>query len=418
MHQRLLIKGGIPLQGEVTVSGAKNAVLPLLAACLMLEGDTLLSNVPQLMDVSIMLRMLTALGLRAEYTQQNQVRIRNIKKVRHIAPYDLVTSMRASFFVAGPLLAKTGYAKVPLPGGCSIGTRPVDIHLKGFEALGAKVSIEHGFVDLKAPVLKGAYFRMDFPSVGATENVMMAACLGEGETVIDNAAMEPEIIDLAIFLNKAGAKISGAGTARIQVQGVRQLQGISYDVIPDRIEAATLLIAGAITKGNITVKHFVPDHLGVMLDYLRQSGVDLIQDQSHMTVSCHQRPLAIDFETSPFPGFPTDMQAQMMALTTIAEGKSIIKESIFENRFMHAPELMRLGASIKLDGNIAVVTGVSHLSGTEVKMTDLRAGAALVLAGLIAQGETTIYGLHHLKRGYDGLSEKLKKLGADIQELE
>lgn len=418
MHQRLLIKGGIPLQGEVTVSGAKNSVLPLLAACLMLEGDTLLTNVPQLMDVSIMLRMLTALGLRAEYTQQNQVRIRNIKKVRHIAPYDLVTSMRASFFVAGPLLAKTGYAKVPLPGGCSIGTRPVDIHLKGFEALGARVSIEHGFVDLKAPVLKGAYFRMDFPSVGATENVMMAACLGEGETVIDNAAMEPEIIDLAVFLNKAGANISGAGTARIQIQGVRQLQGISYDVIPDRIEAATLLIAGAITKGKITVKHFVPAHLGVMLDYLRQSGVSLIQDHNDMVVSCEQRPGSIDFETSPFPGFPTDMQAQMMALMTIAEGKSIIKESIFENRFMHAPELMRLGASIKLDGNIAVVTGVSHLSGTEVKMTDLRAGAALVLAGLVAQGETTIYGLHHLKRGYDGLSEKLKKLGADIQELE
>jgi len=418
MHQRLSVKGGIPLKGEVSISGAKNAVLPLLAAALMLDGDTVLNNVPNLMDVNIMLRMLTALGIRAEYGQQNQVRIRNNRKVRHIAPYDLVTSMRASFFVAGPLLAKTGYAKVPLPGGCSIGTRPVDIHLKGFEALGAKISIEHGFVDLKAPVIKGCYFRMDFPSVGATENVMMAASLAEGETIIDNAAMEPEIIDLAMFLNKAGAKISGAGTSRIIIHGVQRLAGITYDVIPDRIEAGTLLIAGAITGGDVTVKNFIPEHLGVVLNMMKESGLILTPKENGLHVSCPHRPKAIDFETSPFPGFPTDMQAQMMTLLTIAEGKSIIRESIFENRFMQAPELLRMGASIKIEGGIAIVVGVNKLSGTEVKMTDLRAGAALVLAGLVAEGETVIYGLHHLKRGYDGLTQKLHKLGAQIEEYE
>jgi len=415
---RLTIEGGVPLKGTVRASGAKNAALPILSAVLMMDGETILQNVPDLADVNIMLRMLNALGVRAEYYSQSQeIHIMNSKKIRHIAPYDLVTSMRASFFVAGPILAKVGFAKVPLPGGCSIGTRPVDIHLKGFQALGATVSMEHGFVQLQADRLKGAYMRLEFPSVGATENIMMAAALAEGETVIDNAAREPEIDDLAFFLNKAGAQIEGIGSSKITIKGVSTLKGVSpYPIVADRIEAGTLLLAGAITNGDVTVTNLIAEHQLPLLEKLREAGVGVEINGGEIRVFGNGRPKAVDFNTEPFPGFPTDMQAQMMALLTIAEGRSIIKEAIFENRFMHVQELLRMGAQIKIDDQLAIVTGVPTLSGAEVKTTDLRAGAALILAGLVAQGWTSVYGLKHLKRGYDKLPKKLESLGARIIE--
>ncbi|RAP37293.1 UDP-N-acetylglucosamine 1-carboxyvinyltransferase [Candidatus Marinamargulisbacteria bacterium SCGC AAA071-K20] len=411
---RLTIEGGFPLKGTVQVSGAKNSVLPILAACIMLDGETVLTNVPYLNDVSIMVRMLSALGVRAEYYHHNKIKIWNKGKLRHMAPYDLVTSMRASFFVAGPLLAKTGLAKVPLPGGCSIGTRPVDIHLKGFEALGAKVSIEHGFVSMQADKLKGGPVPLGFPSVGATENLMMAASLAEGDTVIQNAAKEPEITDLANLLIQAGAKIEGVGTSTIHITGVKTLQGLaSYPIIPDRIEAGTLIIAAALCDDEVRVEGVVPGHIESVLYKLKQCGVNFTVEENAVVVKPRKRNLtAVDIETAPYPGFPTDMQAQMMTLLTIAEGKSIIKEKIFENRFMHARELMRMGAKIKIDEHTATITGVKNLSGAEVKITDLRAGAALILAGLVAKGYTNVYGLHHLNRGYYQLDQKLKELGA------
>jgi len=345
------------------------------------------------------------------------VRIWNKRKVRHIAPYELVTAMRASFFVAGPILAKTGYAKVPLPGGCSIGKRPVDIHLDGFKAMGAAITMEHGFVGLTAPKLKGVRFKLPFPSVGATENLMMAACLASGETCIENAAREPEIEDLMNLLNQSGAIIEGGGTETVRIQGVSQLSGVAhYPVIADRVEAGTLLIAGAITGGDVTVTHVSVSHLKPLLDVLTQCGCHITVTDS--SVRCQIdgpiRPVLV--KTLPFPGFPTDMQAQLMALLTISNGVSCIEEAIFENRFMHASELKRMGANIKINETKAIVTGVSSLSGAEVKITDLRAGAALILAGLVAEGRTTVYGLKHLRRGYDDLPGKLISLGARFVE--
>ncbi len=414
---KLTIHGGIPLVGEVITSGAKNAALPLLAATILLEGETTLTNVPHLMDVITMVRMLKSLGLNAEYRYPNTVKVSNTKKVRHVAPYELVTAMRASFFVAGPLLAKTGLAKVPLPGGCSIGSRPIDIHLKGFKQLGATYSIEHGFVDLRAKKLIGSHVYLDFPSVGATENMMMAACFAEGTTLIENAAQEPEIVDLGQMLNKAGAKITGHGTSTITIHGVSNLVGVTHDVIPDRVEAGTFMIAGAITGGNVLVKHVNSIDIEPLIIKLKGAGVVIEEvGTDALRVSAPNGLNAVDIETQPFPGFPTDMQAQMMALLTVAKGTSVVKETIFENRFMHAPELMRMGADIKLNNHIALVTGVAGLSGAEVKITDLRAGAALILAGLAADGATTVYGLKHLRRGYENMSQKLMALGARIHE--
>ena len=414
---KLSIIGGNVLNGEVFASGAKNAALPILAATVMLDGDTTLTNVPHLMDVVTMVRMLKALGLRAEYHEPNTVKICNTKKVRHIAPYELVTSMRASFFVAGPILAKTGLAKVPLPGGCSIGSRPIDIHLKGFKQLGAECDIEHGFVSLRAKKLIGNRVYLDFPSVGATENIMMAACFAEGDTLIENSAQEPEIVDLGDFLNKAGAKISGHGTPNILIKGVPSLQGVTHPIVSDRVEAGTLMIAGAITGGDVTVHRVNCDHLMPLIEKMKECGlqIDILSLES-VRVRNLGGFSAVNIETMPFPGFPTDMQAQMMALLTVANGTSVIKESIFENRFMHANELMRMGANIKIDNQYAFVTGKPRLSGAEVKITDLRAGAALILAGLAAEGETTVYGLKHLRRGYDNLPGKLRSLGATIQD--
>jgi UDP-N-acetylglucosamine 1-carboxyvinyltransferase len=413
---RLTFKGGIPLIGTVAASGAKNSALPLLSATLMMSGETVLTNVPHLEDIRMMIRMLTSLGVHTEYQSSHRIRISNVKKVKHIAPYELVTAMRASFFVAGPILAKTGYAKIPLPGGCLIGKRPVDIHLYGFKALGAKVNLEHGFVGLTATQLKGAPICFPFPSVGATENVMMAACLAEGDTLIENAAREPEIEDLAGLLNQAGAKIEGAGSSKIQIQGVTGLHGVDvYPVISDRVEVGTLLIAAAITGGDITVTHVEPLHVKPLLDVLEQCGCQITISESTIRCCGPKRIAPVHIKTQPFPGFPTDMQAQLMALLTIADGVSTIEESVFENRFMHVPELNRMGAIINIEGSIARITGVSQLSGTEVKITDLRAGAALILAGLVASGQTTVHGLKHLYRGYDQLPQKLASLGAKIQ---
>lgn len=413
---RLEVEGGVPLHGEVVCGGSKNAALPILAACILVEGQYDVSNVPVLLDTHTMVRMLNALDVRAEFHGGNTVKIWNTKRSKSIAPYELVTAMRASFFVAGPILARTGHARVPLPGGCAIGSRPLDLHFKGFKALGAEVGIEHGFVSISASRLKGARIYLDFPSVGATENIMMAATLAEGQTIIENAAQEPEITDLARFLISAGAKIEGAGSSTIVVDGVERLEGQDYRVISDRVEAGTLMIAGAITGGDITINSVHSDDLEPLIRKLKDCGVEM-EIRSDSIRVCGKGPLqAVDIETMPFPGFPTDMQAQMMSLLTLSKGSSIIKESIFENRFMHAHELMRMGADIRLDQNRAVITGVSGLSSAEVKITDLRAGAALILAGLAAKGKTEVYGLQHLRRGYEDLPGQLRELGARIVE--
>lgn len=413
MH-RLTIEGNIPLNGTVTSSGAKNAALPIMAATILISEPCILRNVPKLKDVISMTRMLNALEVRTERFDNDIIKTHHPKKIRHIAPYELVTAMRASFFVAGPLLAKTCYAKVPLPGGCSIGSRPIDIHLKGFKALGADINIEHGFVELKAKKLIGTRIYLDFPSVGATENILMAATLAKGQTIIENAAKEPEIDDLAYFLQGAGAIISGIGTSTITIDGVDALHGVDHSIIPDRIEIGTLLIAGAITGGHVTVKNTIANHLEPVIRKLKESGHTMVIKENEISIDGRRKTEAIDIETLPFPGFPTDMQAQMMSLLTVANGNSLITETIFENRFMHAHELIRMGANIKLDNRNAIIVGVPQLSGAEVKITDLRAGAALVLAGLNADGHTTVYGLEHLKRGYYQLPEKLQSLGANI----
>ncbi len=412
---RLSFKGGVPLKGEVRASGAKNAALPLLAATIMMSGKSSFTNIPQLEDIRIMIQMLNSLDIHSEYTENNQLTIRNTNKVRHIAPYEFVTAMRASFFVAGPILAKTGFAKIPLPGGCLIGKRPVDIHIDGFKALGASVKLEHGFVRLSASQLIGTTISLPFPSVGATENIMMAACLAKGTTTLKNAAQEPEIDDLIRLLTLAGAKINGAGTSTLIIEGVSHLTAVTdYTVIADRIEVGTLLIASAITAGDITVTNVCPNHIQSLLNVLEDCGCKLTTTPNSVRC-CGPKTIApVHIKTEPFPGFPTDMQAQLMALLTIANGTSTIEEAIFENRFMHVPELNRMGANINILDGIASINGVAELSGAEVKITDLRAGAALILAGLAAKNTTTVHGLKHLYRGYDQLPQKLASLGACI----
>lgn len=418
--KKYLIQGGQKLSGTVAVSGSKNSTLPILAGVILLDGDCIIENVPNLKDIETMIRMLNAVGLRAELRGGNRVFTSSAVKVKHLVPYELVTKMRASFFVAGPILAKTGFVKIPLPGGCAIGSRPVDIHLKGFEALGATISQEHGFVEIRAKQLKAGEVRLAFPSVGATENLMMAAVFIDGVTVIHNAAREPEIVDLANFLNRAGAKISGAGSTTIQITGVRALRGVNYRVIPDRIEAGTLVIAGAITGSTIKITDCHPDDLLATLNVFRQMGVGLEVGADFINVKgiASQDLRGAGFETQPYPGFPTDMQSQVMALSCLARGTSEIRENLFENRYMHVDELRRLGADITIKEHVAIVRGVPKLSGCPVKTTDLRAGAALFVAGLAAEGETLIQDSGHLDRGYERLELKLKKLGANIQLLE
>jgi UDP-N-acetylglucosamine 1-carboxyvinyltransferase len=412
---RLFIQGGTPLHGTIQADGAKNAALPILAACILVKGHYTLKNVPPLMDVTIMLKMLNALGLHVESSGDHQINIWNKRKIRHIAPYELVTAMRASFFVAGPILARTGFAKVPLPGGCAIGTRPLDIHLNGFKAMGVDVTIEHGFVQMATDALAGNRIYLDFPSVGATENIMMAATLANGTTLIENAAQEPEITDLANFLNHAGARIEGAGTSKITIHGVPELVGNDYSVMPDRVEVGTLMIAAAVTQGDVFIQDAMPDHIEPLIRKLQESGVGVSVTSAGVRVQGASTWRGVDIETLPFPGFPTDMQAQFMALLCMAQGTSVVTETIFENRFMHVNELIRMGANIRVDHRQAIIEGVSQLKGAEVKMTDLRAGAALIIAGLMASGETSVHGLSHLNRGYHNLPQKLRDLGAMIR---
>ena len=420
----LEISGGRQLSGELRVSGAKNSALVLMTACLLSRDTIRLRNVPALTDIAAMAEVLTSLGGRivqhADGLELNGDGINN-----STAPYELVNSLRASFFCIGPLLARTGMAKVPLPGGCKIGSRPVVEHVRGLKALGAQVSIEHGVVTAALPGrhrrLKGCRIHLDCPSVGATETLMMAAALAEGETVIDNAALEPEVSDLAGLLLAMGARVRGAGTPTITIVGVERLHGADYAVIPDRIEAGTFLLAAAITRSDLRVAPLIPEHLGAVLTKLEESGCLLHHDGVGTTIRASRRHVpqlrAVDLRTQPFPGFPTDLQAPFMSLLTTVQGSSMITESIFENRLQHVAELQRMGADIRSQGNTAVVEGVARLSGAPVKGTDLRASAAMVLAGLAADGTTTVRGLDYLDRGYAQLEQKLSGVGAHLQRL-
>lgn len=419
--ERLIINGGNRLSGTVKISGAKNAVLPIIAATLLgQDRETRLDEVPNLDDVKTISEVLRTLGLKVHHDKEKSQLYVDATKIENVtAPYDLVRKMRASFLIMGPLLARLGQAKISLPGGCAIGTRPIDLHLKGFEALGAQISIGHGDISAVAPNgLKGARIYLDFPSVGATENILMAASMAEGQTIIENPAQEPEIVDLANYLNIMGANIRGAGTNVIKVEGAKKLIARDYTIIPDRIEAGTYMIAAAMTRGDVYIANAISEHLKPVIAKLKEAGVTVIEDVEGIRVVCNSRPRAVDIKTLPYPGFPTDMQAQFMALLTIAEGTSMVTETVFENRFMHVDELRRMGAKIKIEGRTSVVEGQERLMGCQVKATDLRAGAAVVLAGLVAEGETQIGYIHHIDRGYDNLVQKLVSLGADIKRVD
>ncbi|MFZ6744957.1 UDP-N-acetylglucosamine 1-carboxyvinyltransferase [Undibacterium sp. JH2W] len=413
---KLLITGGNRLNGDITISGAKNAALPILCAGLLTSGNVELHNVPSLQDVSTMLKLLRQMGL--QVTQENGVTVLNGAAIDKLeAPYDLVKTMRASILVLGPLLARFGEAKVSLPGGCAIGSRPVDQHIKGLQAMGAEINIEAGYIHAKAKKLKGARVVTDMITVTGTENLLMAATLAEGETVLENAAREPEVTDLANLLVAMGAKIEGIGTDRLVIQGVESLHGATHTVIADRIETATFLCAVAATGGDITLKNTRSDILDVALDKLREAGVILTSGPDWIRAQMSGRPKAVGFRTTEYPGFPTDMQAQFMALNCIAQGTSIVTETIFENRFMHVQEMNRLGAKIEIDGHTAIVNGVDKLVGAPVMATDLRASASLVIAAMVAEGETLIDRIYHLDRGYDRMEVKLSAVGAQIQRV-
>ena len=414
MPARLEIDGGVPLRGSVGVSGAKNAALPALAASLLTEEPVRLTNVPGLVDVRTMGRLLETLGATVR-REGGELTARVARITSDVAPYDLVSTMRASVLVLGPLVARHGTARVALPGGCAIGVRPIDQHLKGLARLGAEIAIENGYVVARASRLKGARIATDLVTVTGTENLMMAAAVAEGTTVIENAAREPEIVDLAALLTSMGARIRGAGTGRVEIEGVPDLGGASHRIIPDRIEAGTLIVAGAITGGDVTVADLVPDHLSALIAKLEECGVSLEVGATSVRVRGPERPLAADVTTSPFPGFPTDMQAQLMTLLGLADGQARVTETIFENRFMHVAELARMGARIETDGAIAVIRGVARYQGAPVMASDLRASAALVLAGLAAQGRTTVSRVYHRDRGYERLEVKLAALGARVE---
>ena len=417
--QKIVVTGGARLGGEVRISGAKNAVLPILCATLLADAPVRITNVPRLHDVFTTAKLLAGLG--AGIVHQGDAMTVDPRSVnRHIAPYELVKTMRASVLVLGPLLAKFGDAEVSLPGGCAIGSRPVDLHIKGLQALGAEISVDHGFIKARSNGrLKGARHVFELVSVGATENVLMAAALAEGTTVLENAAMEPEIVDLADCLIAMGARIEGAGTSRIVIEGVEALHGCEHAVIADRIETGTFLVAAAMTGGRVTTTHARPDTLDAVLDKLREAGADIAIDGDRITLDMQgRRPRAVNLTTAPHPAFPTDMQAQFMALDCVADGVGVINETIFENRFMHVNELVRLGADIRVDGHTAVVRGVEQLSGAPVMATDLRASASLILAGLVADGDTVIDRIYHLDRGYENIEAKLSALGAGIRRVD
>ena len=417
--QKIIVTGGARLEGEVRISGAKNAVLPILCATLLADAPVRITNVPRLHDVLTTAKLLAGLG--AGVVHEGDAMTVDPRSVNsRLAPYELVKTMRASVLVLGPLLAKFGDAEVSLPGGCAIGSRPVDLHIKGLQALGAEISVDHGFIKARSNGrLKGARHVFELVSVGATENVLMAAALAEGTTVLENAAMEPEIVDLADCLNAMGAKIEGAGTARITIEGVQKLSGCEHAVVADRIETGTFLVAAAMTGGHVTATHARPDTLDAVLDKLREAGADIETDGDRIVLDMHgKRPRAVNITTAPHPAFPTDMQAQFMAMNCMAEGVGVINETIFENRFMHVNELLRLGADIRVDGHTAVVRGVDKLSGAPVMATDLRASASLILAGLVADGETIIDRIYHLDRGYENIEAKLSALGAGIRRVD
>lgn len=415
---KIIVRGGKALSGNVKVSGAKNAVLPIIAASILAEeGTCVISDVPALDDVRTICDLLKSMGISLTY--DHEVLTVNAAKLTSVeASYELVRKMRASFLVMGPLLARQGRARVALPGGCAIGTRPIDQHLKGFEAMGAKIEIGQGFIEASVEGrLKGAKIYLDIASVGATENIMMAAALAEGTTVIENAAEEPEIVDLANFLNRMGAKIRGAGTGSIRIEGVDKMTGCTHCVIPDRIEAGTFMVAAAITGGDVFVEGAICDHLKSVTAKLREMGVEVDELENGIHVRRTGALKAVDLKTLPYPGFPTDMQSQMMALLLVSEGTSIVTETVFENRFMHVEEFRRMNANIKIEGRSAIVEGGSKLTGSKVAATDLRAGAALVLAGLVSDGETEVSALHHIDRGYVNFTEKLLALGADVERV-
>jgi len=408
----IVVEGGRPLSGEVRVSGSKNAALCILAATLLAEGCHTIRGLPTLRDITTMRRILEYFGAQVSGTEQMNILTNHV--VNREAPYDLVRTMRASFLVLGPLLARFGTARVSLPGGCAIGVRPVDIHLKGFEALGARITIEQGYVTATCPRLRGTQILLDAPTVGGTENIMMAASLAEGTTTLKNAAREPEIVELANALRTMGAQIFGDGTDTIIIHGVKKLQPLSYNVMPDRVEAGTLMVAASITGGDVRITNCPVHALSATIDKLRETGCDIESNHDSVRVRRNRRLKPVEITTAPYPGFPTDMQAQMMALLTLADGTSLIRETIFENRFIHVAELDRMGARIKVERDVAIVMGVPYLTGARVMATDLRASASLILAGLAAQGTTIVSRVYHLDRGYDHLETKLQKLGASI----
>lgn len=413
--EKLVIHGGKPLEGTVRVSGAKNAVLPIIVASMLGTTQSTLTEIPKLADVHTVCDVIASLGVHIEHPERDTLVIDAHELTSTTAPYDLVRRMRASFLVMGPLLARKGRAQISLPGGCSIGARPIDLHLKAFEAMGAVINLENGDIEATAPNgLKGAQIYLDFPSVGATENILMAASMSEGKTVLENAAEEPEIVDLATYLNSMGANIRGAGTNVIRIEGVKELHGANHAVIPDRIEAGTFMVGAAMTQGNVFVENAISEHLKPLISKLKEVGAEVQEEIDGIRVIGHAPLRPADIKTLPYPGFPTDMQAQFMALTTICQGTSVVTETVFENRFMHVDEFKRMGAKIRIEGRSAIVEGVPRLKGASVNATDLRAGAALVLAGLVADGETEVGYLYHIDRGYDNLVLKLQRLGADI----
>ena len=419
--EQLVIHGGNPLRGRVKIGGAKNAVLPIIAAALLgSRGVSVLDDVPALEDVYTISSVLRSLGVKADYAAKEHRLTIDASRIETVsAPYELIRKMRASFLIMGPLLAREGHAEISLPGGCAIGTRPIDLHLKGFEALGAEIDITQGAIHASAPHgLKGARIYFDFPSVGATENVMMAASCAEGQTILENPALEPEIVDLANYLNVMGAHIRGAGTNQIKIDGVPGLKAAGYTIIPDRIEAGTYMVAAAMTGGDVFIENAISEHLKPVVAKLTEAGAQIEEDIAGIRVRADGSMKAIDLKTLPYPGFPTDMQAQFMAMLAVAEGTSVVTETVFENRFMHVDELVRMGAQIRVDGRTATVEGGRVLKGAAVRATDLRAGAAMVLAGLVAEGETRVGYIHHIDRGYDDLVAKLVALGADIRRTE
>lgn len=416
--ERLIVKGGNRLVGTVKTSGAKNAVLPIIAASILGTSPSRLDEIPALEDVRTICAVLECLGIKVDASEPHTLKIDSREITSCEAPYELVRSMRASFLVMGPLLARKGYARISQPGGCAIGTRPIDLHLKGFEALGVKIEQGHGYIEASAPEgMTGANIYLDFPSVGATENIMMASAMANGTTVLENPAEEPEIVDLANYLNQMGARVRGAGTNVITIEGVSELHGVQHSVIPDRIEAGTYMIAAAMTGGDVIIENVLPEHQKPLIAKLREAGALVEEDIDRIHVVGSGKLKAVDIKTLPYPGFPTDMQAQMMAMLSVAEGRSKITETVFENRFMHVVELNRMGANITTEGRSAVITGPAHLTGCTVRATDLRAGAAMILAGLVAEGATEICDIYHIDRGYEEIAAKLTRLGADIKRV-